>query len=170
MDVQQVQIDLYPEAGQGAYDVEVQAGPKDLGSAGDLPAQSGDLSLEVRPEKPRARRLTFTTVVPGPFGSEPLTHPGRLLCAYLYHALDEAAIISLAGRILDGYSRFYATRGVHYAGVFSVAGPAGPCLAELIAYDADNREEAMRIGGENLPPFITPIHYEYPPTMSPHRP
>src|SRR4051812_13158263 len=156
-------IDLYPDAGTGAYAVEVQAGPKDRASADDLPARSGDLWLDLNdlPVKPTAHRLLFTPVVPGPFGTEPLTQPQRLLCAYLYHARDEPAILSMSERIMDGYARFYATRGVYYAGVFRVTGPSGPCLAELMAYDAPDRQEAHRIGGENLPEFITTIDDEY---------
>jgi len=161
VDGQNVCIDLYADDQMGAYTVEVQVGPKDRASADDLPAQSGDLLLDAVPARPEARRMAFTPVVLSPFGNEPLTRPTRLLCAYLYHALDEPAILALAGRIMEGYARFYATRGVYYSGVFRVVGPAGPCLAELIAYDADNREEANRLGGENMPDFINAIDDEY---------
>jgi len=170
MEGQAILIDLYTDEQRGAYAVEVQAGPKDRAAPDDLPARSGDLRHDTAPANPDARRLAFTPLVPGPFGNEPLTGSGRLVCAYLYQAHDEAAILALAARIMDGYARFYATRGVYYAGVFQVHGPAGPGLAELIAYDAPNRAEANRLGGENLPPFITAIDDEYHLLMDRERP
>ncbi|HMA33296.1 MAG TPA: hypothetical protein VKY74_02355, partial [Chloroflexia bacterium] len=92
------------------------------------------------------------------------------LCAYLYQARDEPAILALAARIMDGYAQFYATRRVYYAGVFRVAGPTGPGLAELLAYDAPNRAEANRLGGEDLPDFIRAIDDDYHLLMDQERP
>src|SRR3954453_12947786 len=107
MEGQAILIDLYPDEQRGTYAVEVQAGPKDRASTNDLPARSGDLWHDTAWANPDARRLTFTPIVPGPFGNEPLTGSGRLVCAYLYQARDEAAILALAARIMDGYAQFY---------------------------------------------------------------
>jgi hypothetical protein len=79
---------------------------------------------------------------------------------FAYHAHDEQAMLEFDARITEEYSAFYATRGVHYAGVFHADGLGERRLGEIIAFDAASVEEAERMGNDHLPQRIVDIEAE----------
>lgn len=155
-----VRIDLYADAEAGACSLSVLALPEGLASVDDLPGRSADLILDGAPPKTSARSLTFATAVSSPLGTAVLAPPGRIFFAYLYHPIDEQAILDFDARITDEYSAFYAGRGVYYTGTYRVTGPDGPCIGEIVAYDSASRAEAERLGNEDLTARITTIENE----------
>jgi hypothetical protein len=156
----QVRLDLYADADAGAYSLAVVAHPAGLASTDVLAGRSADLILDSALPKHGARCLTFATAVASPLVISAVAQPGRIVFAYLYHPLDEQALLAFDARITEEYSAFYAVRGVFYTGTYHVTGPAGGCIGELLAYDTASRERAQRLGTEDLSECIIAIEDE----------
>lgn len=155
-----LRIDLYPNRATGAYALDVLARPEGLASPTDLPGQSADLILDDMPPRAEAQSIPFTVAVPSPCNLALLAQPGRIVAAYLYHPLDEAALFAFDARITEEYTALYAGRGVFYLGTFRVVGPDGPCLGDVLVFETASKAEAERLGNEDLPARIAAIEEE----------
>ena len=155
-----VRIDLYPGRATGAYTLEVIARPEGLASPADLPGQSANLVLDDTPPTGEVYSLSFTRAVPSPCSLSALAQPGRVVLAYLYHPLDDAAMFAFDARITEEYTALYAARGVSNLGTFRAVGPDGPCVADLMVFEAASRAEAERLAEEDLPARIVAIDDE----------
>src|SRR5258706_12664883 len=115
-----IRIDLYSNRATGVYTLDVIARPAGLASPHDLPGQSADLILDGTPPRAEAHSLSFTVAVPSPCDLTTLAQPGRVVLAYVYHPLDETALLAFDERITSEYTAFYRERGVFYLGTFRV--------------------------------------------------
>lgn len=120
----------------------------DLAFDGVVPAGAGEL-------------LVFTPVAPSPLGTALIREAHDVLLLLAYHTPDDDAMLAFDAGITDEYSRFYATRGVHYTGAFRVDGLGGGRLGEILCIDGvASVEEAERLCSEDLPPRIVEIEDE----------
>jgi hypothetical protein len=150
----------------GAYTVGGARGVPDELAATLQRFRSADVVLDGAPATPPVGEhavLQFVMASPSPLGHGVVGGPHDALVAFAYHAHDDGALLAFDERITDEYTRFYATRGIRYAGVYRVeAHDLGlVCWGEILAYDGVHTvEEGDRLGNQDLPPNIVAIEDE----------
>jgi hypothetical protein len=153
-----VRIRLRSDDG-GAYALTASGVPEELGRQLGR-HQSADVLLGAADGGGADETLVYRPAALSSVGLEVLSRPSAVLMVFAYLAHDEQEMLDFDAGISEEYTAFYATRGVHYSGVFRADGLGGQRLGEIIAFDAASVEEAERMGNDDLPQRIVDIEDE----------